>query len=109
MLRRYSTVTPVSYLALLIVFLFSANVSLGQTPQPQSEKPIEEAATPARVTSDSTAVAPATTVTPDETTALKTSVESPKVTGRPTTEAKTETTITTNENINIKSLYILNQ
>jgi len=90
MLRRNSTVTPVSYLALLIVFLFSANLSLGQTPQSPSEKPIEEAATPARVTSDSTAVAPATTVTPDETTSTKTSVESPNATARPITEAKTE-------------------
>ena len=99
MLRRNSTVTPVSYLALLMMFLFSANLSLAQTPQPQSEKPIEEAATPARVTSDSTAVAPATTVTPDETTtATKTPVESTNVTGPPKTEtkteAKTETTVT---------------
>ena len=53
--------TPVSYLALLILLLFTANSSIAQTP------------------SDSTAVAPATTVTPDETTATKTSVESPSV------------------------------
>src|ERR1043165_3564349 len=93
MLRRNSTVSPVSYLALLIVFLFSANVALGQTPQPPSEKPIEEAAAPAPVTTDSTAVAPATTVTPDETTATKTPVESPPKT-ETKTETKPETTVT---------------
>src|ERR1700752_501924 len=78
MLRQKSFVAPVSYLALLILFLFSANSSIAQTPQTPAEKPIEET-TPARVTSDSTAVAPATPVTRDETTAKKTSVESSSV------------------------------
>ncbi len=84
MLRQKSTVTPVSYLALLILFLFSANASIAQTPRTPSEKPIEEIATPARATSDSTRV------TPDETTATKTSVESPSV----AEPSKTATTIT---------------
>src|ERR671924_1375182 len=79
MLRQKSAVTPISYLALLILFLFSANSSIAQTPQIPSEKPIEETTTPARVTSDSTTAATAITVTPDEPTATKTSVESPKV------------------------------
>ena len=88
MLRQKSTVTPVSHLALLILFLFSANASIAQTPRTSSEKPIEEIATPARVTSDSTTTA--TTATPDETTATKTSVESPKL----VEPAKSGTTIT---------------
>jgi manganese oxidase len=79
MLRQKKTATPVSYFALLILFLFSANSSLAQTPQTPSEKPIEETTTPARVTSDPITVAPATAVTPDETTANKTSVESATV------------------------------
>lgn len=80
MLRQKSAVAPVSYLALLILFLFSANSSIAQTSQTPSAKPIEETATPA---------AP-TTVTPDETTATKTSVESTTV----AEPAKTGTTIT---------------
>lgn len=83
MLRQKSTVTPVSYLALLILFLFGANTSIAQTPRTPSEKPSEEIATPARVTSDSTTTA--TTVSPDETTATKTSLAEPP---------KTATTIT---------------
>ena len=90
MLRQKSTVTPVSYLAVLILFLFSANSSIAQTPQAPSETPIEKIATPARVTADSTTVAPATAVTPDETTAAKTSVETPNV----AEPAKTETNVT---------------
>ena len=89
MLRQESSVRPVSYLALLVLFLFSANSSIAQTPRTPSEKPIEETATPARVTSDSTIVAAATTVTPDETTATKTPVESPSIAEPP----KTGTTV----------------
>ena len=70
MLRQKTTVTPVSYLALLILLLFSATASLAQTP------------------ADSTTVAPATTVTPDETTAAKTSVESSSVAEPPKTTTK---------------------
>src|ERR1044072_2666991 len=72
MLRKKSTATPVSYLALLVLFLFSANSSIAQT------------------ASDSTNVPPATTVTPAETTATKTSVESASVAEPP----KTTTNIT---------------
>ena len=61
MLRQKSTVNFVSYLALLVVFLCSANLSIAQTP--------------------------------DETTATKTSVESPESLGVPE-PAKTTTTIT---------------
>src|SRR5690349_20687751 len=90
MLRKKSTVTFVSCLALLILFLFGANSSIAQTPQTPSEKPIEEAVAPARVTSDATTPAAPATVTPDETTATKTPVESATV----AEPAKTTTNVT---------------
>src|ERR1700741_2095670 len=64
MLRQKSTVAHVRYLALLVLFLFSSNASIAQTPR----TPVQP-----------TIVTPATVVTPDETTATKTSVESPVV------------------------------
>ena len=90
MLRKKSTVIPVSYLALLILFLFGANSSLAQTPQTPSEKPSEETVAPARATSETTTVAPPTTPAPDETTATKTSVESATL----VEPAKTTTNVT---------------
>ena len=91
MLRQKSTVTPVSYLALLILFL-CANSSIAQTPQTPAEKPIEETATPARPITDSTTTAPAIIATAEDPTAIKSSVavaktEEPAKTEKETTPA----------------------
>ncbi len=87
MLRRKSPRTLLSYPALLILFLFSAN-SIAQTPQTPSEKPTEETVSPARA-ADATTVAPIIASAADVSIATTTTIETAKVDEPVKTEKET--------------------